>query len=74
VQILLYGGSSANAGNEKNYDSQDQSGQSPFFEGEKIREKGEHQVAWGALVVRIEKRGPLSMGLILLVRGGMMMT
>jgi hypothetical protein len=47
---------------------------SPFFEGKKIGEKGEHQVAWGALVVRIEKRGPLSMGLTLLVRGGTAMT
>jgi hypothetical protein len=45
-----------------------------FFEGKKIGEKGGHQVAWGALVVRIEKRGPLSMGLTLLVRGGTMMT
>ncbi len=45
-----------------------------FFEGKKIGEKGGHQVAWGALVVRIEKCGPLSMGLTLLVRGGTTMT
>jgi hypothetical protein len=45
-----------------------------FFEGKKIGEKGGHQVAWGALVVRIKKHGPLSMGLTLLVRGGSMMT
>jgi hypothetical protein len=45
-----------------------------FFEGKKIGEKGGDQVAWGALVVRIKKRGPLSMGLTLLVRGGTTMT
>jgi hypothetical protein len=46
----------------------------PLFEGDKIGEKGGHQVAWGALVVQIEKRRPLSMGLTLLVRGGTTMT
>jgi hypothetical protein len=46
----------------------------PFFEGKKIGEKRGHQVAWGALVVRIEKREPLSICLTMLVRGGTTMT